>query len=166
MPSRELKEYLDARHVRYEIFRHAPAYTAQEVAQRIHVHGWDFAKAVLVRAGGRLLLVVLPAPLHIDLARLSRACAGARVELVPEYELSELFPDSELGAMSPFGNLYGLPVMVDRRLAERARIVFNAGSHAEALRIACADFKRLVEPTVADIVSQLGAGHEIDRPSA
>ena len=165
MPGRELKEYLDARHVRYESFQHVPAYTAQEVAQRIHIHGWDFAKAVVVRAGGRLMLVVVPAPLHIDLARLC-ACAGAHVELVPEYELSELFPDSELGAMSPFGNLYGLPVMVDRRLTERARIVFNAGSHAEALRIAYADFKRLVEPTVADIVMQKEATHGAHQPSA
>jgi Ala-tRNA(Pro) deacylase len=157
MPGRELKEYLDSKQVRYEIFDHAPAYTAQEVAHFIHVHGWDFAKPVIVRANGQLMMVVVPAPLHVDLARLRRFCR-AEVELVPEWELGERFPGTELGAMPPFGNLFGLPVMIDRRLAERPRIVFNAGSHAEALRVAYVDYERLVQPTVAEIAVEVHSG--------
>jgi Ala-tRNA(Pro) deacylase len=151
MPGRKLKDYLDSRRVPYEVIVHPPAYTAQEIAQRIHVHGWEFAKPVLLRVNGHLLMIVVPAPLQADLGKIRRLCAAGEVELVAEHELAELFPGNERGAMPPFGNLYGMPVLVDRRLAECERIVFNAGSHAEAIRMAFADYRRLVEPTIAEI---------------
>jgi Ala-tRNA(Pro) deacylase len=155
MPGRKLQDFLDARNIKYLVSIHSPGFSAQEIAARMHVHGWEFAKSVVVRASGKLMMVVLSAPLHVDFEKLRRLCSGDVVDLVTEDELAELFPGNEIGAMPPFGNLYGMPVVVDRRLAEQSTIVFNAGSHSEAIRMSFTDYQRLVEPMVADVGEEL-----------
>ena len=151
MTRRKLQALLDARRVDYVVYGHSPTFGAQKTAALLHLHGREFAKTVVLRGNGRLLMVVLPAPAHVDLARIRLLTGSAEVELVSEGELSTLFPDAELGAMPPFGNLYGIPVLVDRQLAEQPRIVFNAGTHSEVIRMAFGDFFRLVQPTVVSI---------------
>ncbi|MGA2192837.1 MAG: YbaK/EbsC family protein, partial [Nitrospirota bacterium] len=68
-----------------------------------------------------------------------------------EDEFKNLFPDCEPGAMPPFGNLYGIPVYVDRSLAEDKNIVFNAGTYYEAVRMSYSDFERLVRPSYLQV---------------
>jgi Ala-tRNA(Pro) deacylase len=70
--------------------------------------------------------------------------------MADEERFAETFPDCEVGAMPPFGNLYGVPVCVDETLANDETIVFRAGTHTDTMSVAYADFERLVEPTVAD----------------
>ncbi|HET6946994.1 MAG TPA: YbaK/EbsC family protein, partial [bacterium] len=70
--------------------------------------------------------------------------------LAREEEFGHLFPDCEVGAMPPFTNLYGVPVVVDRSLTEDPLIVFNAGTHRETMAVAFADFRALVQPVVAE----------------
>src|SRR5262249_26034524 len=101
-------------------------------------------------ANGRHVIAVVPAHRRLDLEKMTYL-AGASFELVPEDELEDLFPDSELGAMSPVGPLCGMEMVLDRRLAEQPFIVFNAGSHAEAIRLRVPDFLELVTPAIADI---------------
>ena len=88
----------------------------------------------------------MPAAYRVDLTRLSRALGGSEVELAEEDDFKDAFPDCELGAMPPFGNLYGVPVYVDSRMAEQPEIVFNAGSHTDAVRMPYAEFEKLAEP--------------------
>jgi Ala-tRNA(Pro) deacylase len=73
------------------------------------------------------------------------------VRLAGEYEFQHAFPDCDLGAMPPFGNLYGIPVYVDRALADEETIVFNAGTHTDTISCAYADFERLVKPVVGEL---------------
>jgi Ala-tRNA(Pro) deacylase len=73
---------------------------------------------------------------------------ASKAELATEAEFKESFPDCEIGAMPPFGNLYGLPVFVTDRLKENKEIAFNAGTHTEVMKLDFAAFERLVEPTV------------------
>jgi Ala-tRNA(Pro) deacylase len=148
MPSTRLKQYLDEKGVKYVTIKHSRAYTAQEIAASMHVPGQELAKTVLVKLDDKMVMVVLPANLAVDL-HLLKDCTGARkAELAKEEEFRELFPDCELGAMPPFGNLYNLPVYVDTSLARDREIVFNACSHTEAIRMGYADYERLVSPTV------------------
>jgi Ala-tRNA(Pro) deacylase len=116
----------------------------------MHVSGKEIAKVVIVKIDGQFAMAVVPAPHKIDLERLREASGAKRVELASEKEFQNLFPDCEVGAMPPFGNLYGLPLYVARPLAEDEEIVFNAGSHTEAIRMRYADFARLANPTVSD----------------
>jgi len=149
-----VKEFLDGQRVRYVAISHAPAYTAQEVAAFAHVPGKELAKTVMVRIDGEMAMAVLPASLQVD-CRLLATAAGARsVEIAREEDFERLFPDCEVGAMPPFGNLYGMAVFVEERLAEDAEIAFNAGTHAELVRLAYRDFARLVDPRVARFSKQ------------
>ncbi len=59
-----------------------------------------------------------------------------------------LFPDCEIGAMPPFGNLYGMEVFVAESLAEDEEIAFYAGNHSEMIHLKYECFERLVEPCV------------------
>lgn len=146
--SARLKTYLDENNVKYTLMSHSPAYTAQAAAATMHVPGKELAKTVVLAAGEERMLAVLPASYHVDLKKMS-ALVGKPVRLATEQEFIGLFPDCELGAMPPFGNMYHLPVYVDVSLEADEEIVFNAGTHRDAIRMKYADFARLVKPTVA-----------------
>lgn len=148
MPAKKLKEHLDKEKVKYVSIQHSPAYTAQEVAASAHVSGKEMAKTVIVHIDGKTCMVVLPANRYVVLDDLREMTGEANVSFATEEEFKDLFPDCEIGAMPPFGNLYDLPVYVEPSLAEREEIAFNAGSHTEAIKMAYRDFERLVRPKV------------------
>jgi Ala-tRNA(Pro) deacylase len=150
---KKLAEFLDGHHVPYTILAHAPAFTAERVAAAQHVPGREVAKVVIVKAGGRFVMAVLPATRKLDVKKLPFPAA----RLATEDEFTGLFPSCEVGAMPPFGNLWGLPVHVDESLGRDEEIVFNAGTHVQTVRMKYADFARLVEPVVADY----GLRHEV-----
>lgn len=151
MPIRRLREFLDSHHVRYFVISHSPAYTAQEIAAAAHIPGMEMAKTVMVSIDGKLAMVVLPASKQLDFDLL-RDLRGTRdVELAEEAEFSDLFPECEIGAMPPFGNLYGMKVYVDESMDDDLDITFNAGVHTELLRLSWADYKRLVNPVMASV---------------
>ncbi|KGM56416.1 prolyl-tRNA synthetase [Lysobacter arseniciresistens ZS79] len=141
-----LHHFLDDRHVPYETLTHDRTITAQETANAAQIGSRHFAKTVMVKVDGKLAMVVMPAAYRTDMARLSRALDGATVELAGEDEFRNAFPDCELGAMPPFGNLYGIPVHADARLAGEETIAFNAGTHTDLVRMPCAEFERLAQP--------------------
>jgi Ala-tRNA(Pro) deacylase len=153
MPARALQTFLDRHQVRYVTIRHSPAFTAQEIAVSAHIPGKQLAKPVIVKFDGQLAMAVLPASDTVDFERL-KAAAGARtVALATEPDFQDRFPECEVGAMPPFGNLYGLDVWVAARLAEAEEIAFNAGDHTELMRMAYRDFDRLVHPQVGQFSS-------------
>ncbi|MBI1738549.1 MAG: YbaK/EbsC family protein [Acidobacteria bacterium] len=151
--SARLKTYLDENKVHYTLMSHSPAYTAQAAAATMHVPGKELAKSVVVTAGSQSALAVLPASFHVNLKKLGELL-GKPTRLASEQEFISLFPDCELGAMPPFGQLYKLPVYVDRALEGDEEIVFNAGTHRDAIRMKYADFKRLASPQVADFATK------------
>ena len=151
MPVRKLKEFLDKEGVKYVTVSHSVAYTAQEIAARAHVRGKNLAKTVMVKLDGKISMAVLPATFKVDFDLLQKASGAKEVELASEKEFKDLFPDCELGAMPPFGNLYGFDVYVAKTLAEDDEIAFNAGSHTELIKLPYADFERLVKPKVVRI---------------
>ncbi len=148
MPINKIKSFLDSHHVKYVVVSHSPAYTSQEVAASAHVSGREMAKTVVVELDGRKALAVLPANQKIVLQDLREVTGTDDVRFVPEQEFRTLFPDCEIGAMPPFGNLYGLDVYMAPALTEHEEIAFNAGSHTELIRMAYRDFERLVQPRV------------------
>jgi Ala-tRNA(Pro) deacylase len=146
-----LRRYLDKEGAPYELREHREAYTTQEIAGLEHVAGRRMAKVVMVLADEDLVMLVLEAPERVDLTNLPAALDRGTVRLAHEEEFARTFPDCDAGAMSPFGNLYGVPVYVDRSLAQQERIIFQAGTHRHTMEMAFADFERLVAPTVAQL---------------
>jgi Ala-tRNA(Pro) deacylase len=153
MPAKKLKEFLDANHAKYVSIRHSPAYTAQEIAAAAHVPGGELAKTVIVKLDGTMAMAVLPASLQLDFDLLQGAAGVSKAELAGEKEFRGRFPDVEVGAMPPFGNLYGMAVYVSEVLARDEQIAFNAGTHTELIRMAYSDFEKLAKPSVVRISS-------------
>jgi len=149
MPAKRLKEFLDSENVKYTSIAHSTAYTAQEIAASARIHGKELAKTVIVKIDGKMAMAVLPASYKVDLVFLKGAARASMVELTSEQEFKSMFPDCNVGAMPPFGNLYDMEVYVDESLCEDEEIAFSAGSHAELVRMAYKDFERLVKPIVA-----------------
>jgi Ala-tRNA(Pro) deacylase len=151
----KLREFLEAQKVPYSVHSHPEAYTAMEIAALQHVKGRQLAKVVMAHADGRPVMLVLPADHRVDFDKL-RGVVGAReVHLAQEAEFGHLFPGCEVGAMPPFGNLYGIPVYADRSLEKDEEIVFNAGAHTLTAKLARRDFVALVEPVMADFAVHL-----------
>ena len=146
-----IQAYLRAHHVDFEVQRHHRAFTAQAVAATEHMSVQQMAKAVMVVADGKLRMLGLPASLRVDEARAASALNAHHVRLAQEEDFASLFLDCDVGAMPPFGNLYGVPVYVDSALSEEETITFQAGTHTQTISLKYADFERLVGPTVADL---------------
>lgn len=155
MKLRRIKEYLDQENIKYAIITHSPAYTAQEIAASAHIPGKLLAKTVVIKLDGELAMAVLPASLKVDLEHLAELTESRKVELATEKEFMNRFPDCEVGAMPPFGYLYGMPVYVADELAEDQVIAFNAGTHSQLIQMAYQDFVRLVHPRMLEFARAL-----------
>ena len=146
----EITEYLDASSVKYEVSEHEPAFTAQQMAAVEHEPGKYVAKPVIVKADGNNIMWVLAACYKIDLGALKKQLGAKSVDLTDEKEIASIFEDCELGAEPPFGNLYDLPVVMDKALEKDDHITFQAGTHEKAIRISMEDYRKLVNPKVLE----------------
>ena len=150
----QLIDCLNESKVRYEILHHPEAVTAQRIAQAEHVKGRHHAKVVMIKSGEQRLMAVLPADHQIDLEKVGKVI-GKTASLDSEKEFKSLFPDCAIGAMPPFGNLYGLPTYVDKSLAAQDYIVFEAGTHSDAIKLRYRDYEKIVKPQVEDLAIKL-----------
>lgn len=150
----QLIDCLNESKVRYEILHHPEAVTAQRIAQAEHVKGRHHAKVVMIKSGEQRLMAVLPADHQIDLEKVGKVI-GKTALLDSEKEFKSLFPDCAIGAMPPFGNLYGLPTYVDKSLAAQDYIVFEAGTHSDAIKLSYRDYEKIVKPQVEDLAVKL-----------
>ncbi len=150
LDAHRVRKFLIAHGVGYEVEHHPLAYTSQEVAAVEHVPGRKFAKPVIVYADGRLIMTVLPANRLLDLDKVKALLGSDEVRLAREEEFAPVFDDCERGAEPPFGNLYGLPVIVDDELPDD-EMVFNAGSHTETMKMSTLEYLSLVHPEKADL---------------
>ena len=154
--SDRLKAFLQESRVKYAAAKHPVVYTAQEIAAAQHVPGRQLAKCVLVKTDRGPVLAVLPAIRLIDLKKLKALLGAKTLSIGKEADIKERFPDVEVGAMSPFGNLYQVPVVVDRELGESEEIVFNAGSHTDTIKMRYRDFAALVKPKAGPFGQPVG----------
>ena len=151
----KLDEMLTNRHIPFERLHHRSAYTANRIAQVLHVPGKEMAKTVLLRAGAGYALAVLPASYRVDLDQVRRELGEEWVEMGSEEDMDHLFPDCERGAIPPFGSLYHLPTLVDESLADDEQIVFEAQNHEEAIRMAYRDYEALEHPRKAHFAQHI-----------
>lgn len=148
-----LENYLRENGAPYSLHHHPPAFTAQAVAESEHVSGKSVAKVVVVFKDGQMAMLALPASLRVNLPKAAEALGAGEVRLAKEDEFQAAFPDCDVGAMPPFGNLYDLETYVDKNLAGAKEIVFNAGTHEDTIHLQYADFQRLVQPKIAEFAS-------------
>jgi Ala-tRNA(Pro) deacylase len=150
--NQKLGELLRRENVHFEILAHRDVYTGQERAAACHLSGRVLGKVVVVQdpADDWYALVLLPAAARLDLPKLRELTGRPGIQTAREADFARLFPDCEVGAMPPFGRLYGgLPVYVDRSLAQRSDVVFEAGTHHEEVRMPMREYLRIEQPQIA-----------------
>ena len=155
-----LRVFLDQNHCEYTHTVHPTAYTAREVASSEHVRPREFAKTVVLTGDHGYAMAVIPASRLVDFQEVRLALGLTHARLATEAELSSLFPDCELGAMPPFGNLYNnMPVHLDSALASEPVIAFTGGTHRDVVHMRTEDYRRLVQPTLVSLAREAVARH-------
>ena len=154
MATRRITEFLDGQHARYVLVSHSAAYTAQEIAASMHIPGRLLAKTVVVRIDGDLALAVVPAIKQVDTSALCEVAKARNVEIADEQEFADRFTDCQLGTAPPFGNLFGLPTYADHSLAAQEDIIFNAGTHTDAIWMRFTEYRRFAHPHIAKIAKE------------
>lgn len=144
----DIGSYLKKQKVKFKRMKHEEVFTAQEVAAAQHVPGHAMVKAVLVKADDEFVLAVLPAIHKVDFKKLAKLVGAKKAKLGSEEEMAKIFPDVEVGAEPPFGNLYDVPTVVEEHLRAEDEIVFQAGTHTGTIKIKYADYENLVNPKV------------------
>jgi Ala-tRNA(Pro) deacylase len=142
-------EFLDSNRIRYAHTRHSIAYTAREVAAAEHLAPHRLAKTVVFLSEKGFGMALVPGDYLVDLEVLRQLLSVNWLRLATEKEIGDLFPECELGAMPPFGNLFDVPVYVDSGVATQEFIAFNAGTHRDVIHMSFGDFRRVVEPAIA-----------------
>ena len=148
MLMRKITHYLDQAYINYQSDHHPPGYTAQHVAELSKTSGMCFAKTVIITADTRLVMIVMPAPYTIDFDNIAFSIGARHVNLAYEHQFRDAFPDCDIGAMPPFGNLFNMPVFMSEALLKQEEVSFNAGDHSEIIRMKTADLVDLVQPTI------------------
>ena len=143
-------EFLAKAGVKHEVSQHAPVFSAQKMAAVEHEPGKYVAKPVIIKADKRYIMCVVPACRKVDLVKLKKHLDAQWVDLAAEAEIAKLFPDCELGAEPPFGNLYEMPTLMDTALEKDDHILFQAGNHDQSIRMSMSDYCKLAEPRILD----------------
>ena len=154
VPSK-IKKLLDDKHVAYKILQHAAAYTAQEIAGAQHVPGKQVIKPVILKADDSFLMCIVSANQEVDFNKIKKITGAKSVRLASEFEMQQLFPEEEVGAELPLGEMYGLKVYIDRIVPENDEIIFNAGTHTNMISIKYHDFLKLTKPVIGNFAKHI-----------
>jgi Ala-tRNA(Pro) deacylase len=154
-----IRKMLEARGIPFEELHHDEVYTAQEVAQREHVSGHRVAKVVVVMADDRPVEVIVPASRHVNLDQVRTVLHANEVRLATEEEMKNSFSDCEVGAIPALRHWEGVEVLMDRSLNVEGRILFQAGTHADAVRLNFKDWYAMVQPQVASFSEPADLAH-------
>ena len=149
----KLEDFLLVRGVHFEKHHHRRTNTAKGLAEAEGVSGYEVAKPVIVRSGKNYTMCVLPAPCRVDLKRVNAALGSSDTRLATEKELAGLFPDCELGAEPPFGNMFGMKTIMDPKLKEDDYLLAQSGTHTDSVRMRRQDWERVCRPLVAEIAA-------------
>lgn len=143
-----IKTMLDMRGVPYEELRHRVAFTARDVARREHVDSHCVAKVVVVLADWKPVELILPADRRVVLERVRKLLGATEVRLATEAEMDRYFDECETGAIPPLRHWKHVTVLMDASLEGLDDLVFQAGTHEDAIRLKFRDWARLIRPLV------------------
>ncbi|MFO8142914.1 MAG: YbaK/EbsC family protein [Marinobacter sp.] len=150
MPVQQLQQFLEETGVEYMCLSHPPAFTAQQLAHHVKIAGDRVVKTVIIELDGKMVMLVMPATWRIHWHRLSQVLDTDFVDLADEQAFQDRFPDCEVGAMPPFGRLFGMSVYCAEVLTTQPELAFAAGTHTESIHMKTSDFLQLVQPMVID----------------
>ena len=145
----KILEFLRSKNVDFEKMEHAPVTTSIGAAEARGSQLSQGAKAITVKADDQYYHLIISAAVRLDNKKLRKILGTRRVRFATPEELFEL-TGCLPGAVPPFGNLFGLPVMMDNTLMAEETVYFNCGSNTISLRMARSDLVALTESRIED----------------
>lgn len=160
--SKKITLHLGKNKVKFDVVEHKKVYTAYDLAQTLGEKLENIAKTLLVEAelpalkkkGKNYFVVVLPASYRVELGKVKKALKASRVALAAEKAMKKL--GIQPGALTPFGSLRGLGVIVDKALLKTKSALVGAESFTESLRMKVKDLVKVEHPIVAAIGKRTG----------
>ncbi len=153
-----VKQFLDDQGLTYEVVCHDETFSTTAEARAVGVIASHVAKTLVIKTGEGDVLVVLPASERLDIHKLRDIIGDNHARLATEDEMNTEFPDLDLGAVPPLGELFGAPVYLDQELEQATEIIFAGGTHRDSIKMSGEDFLKLTRPEVVDLVREAGAG--------
>ncbi|RLG90175.1 MAG: hypothetical protein DRO36_06545 [Candidatus Hecatellales archaeon] len=147
---KKLLNHLDKNKTKYEILKHRTVYTAYDAAQTMKRKLQEIAKTLLVKADKKYYLVVIPAHYKLDLAKVKKLLKAKKVQLAKEGEMKTKFKVKP-GAITPFGTIHKVEVLVDKALLKVRDAIFGAGSFTESIRMKVKDFLKTEEAKTGNL---------------
>lgn len=150
MIPKKILNYLKKNKIKHEILKHKTVYTAYDLANTLAKKLNEIAKTLVVKVDKGYVLVVLPANLRLDLAKVKKVLKVKSAELAPEKVMEKVFKVKP-GAVTPFGSLHKVEVLLDKALLKTQKAIVSAGSFTESLRLKVKDLHKLEKATLADV---------------
>lgn len=155
---KKIVDLLESNSIEYQYFEHQPVRTSEEAAAiRTGFVLSQGAKALIVRikkdSQKKFLMIVIPGDKRFDKQKLSQVLETKDIRFATEDEVAEVTSGVQVGGVPPFGNLFGLEVIVDPAVLENEKIIFNAGDRRFSIAIMATDYEKIVSPKKALIVA-------------
>ena len=144
----EIIELLKKQKIAYKTYEHRAVHTSADAAR---VRGTDIhqgAKALIMYADSKPIMLVLPADLKVDARKFKELYKIRDLRMATAAEVTTL-TGVAIGAVPPFGNLFDIPLYVDEKLRDNTEVVFNAGSHTKSIKLSEANFEKITKPTIS-----------------
>ncbi len=148
---KKLEKLLDSNNIKYKIHIHKKVYTAFNQAETQHLKPKEVAKSVLIKTDKLYVLAVVPAAKYVDFAKVKKALQVKKVSIAKEKDIKKILK-TNIGLVHPFGNLYKIPVLLDRSLAKQKTLITSAGSYTESIELKIKDFQKITTATIASFV--------------
>ena len=151
----KVKDYLDKQDIDYEELAHKTVYTAYDAAQTLKKELKQIAKNLLVQADKTFALVVVPADKKVDLNKIKKALGVKKVSIPNEKVMIKVLKIKP-GAISSFGKLHKLELIVDKAMLGAKQAVFSTGSYTDSVLMKVKDYVQMEEAKLADIAMKGG----------
>jgi prolyl-tRNA editing enzyme YbaK/EbsC (Cys-tRNA(Pro) deacylase) len=152
----KIKNLLEKNKLWFETFEHTPVKTSEEAAKiRPGYSIKQGAKAMIIRTKNgqerKFVMLVLPGDLRFDNDKVKKVLNVKDTRFATPEEIDEITSGVQIGGVPPFGNLFNIEVVVDPKLFENEKIVFNAGDRSYSIAMKSEDYKKTVSPIIAEI---------------
>lgn len=146
----DVKSYLDKKNASYEVVSHPQVFSCIEEAKVLGIDAGEIVKNLVIKVKDKHAFVLLPGSSRLDVHKL-REIFGKKARLELEEEMPQDFPKYEVGAIPPFGELFGLTVYLDKRLLVHETVIFTGGTHTDSIKMRTQDLVNLIKPEIVDL---------------
>lgn len=142
----QIQNILTSNGIEFQVFEHQPVRTSEEAAKTRPGYTLEQgAKALIIKSNGKYWMFVMPANLRLKNSKVRKAINQKEFRFATPDEVTDITEGVQVGGVPPFGNIFGIPVIVDPSLFQHDSIVFNAGDRSFSIAMKSSDYRKVVD---------------------